>query len=523
MRNVSPPIVSSRFAIRSLLGQGGFGQVFLAFDREVGDACALKVIRDELAENPAYQEAFRKEALTWLHLGKHANIVSAKAVDLFNGRLFIALEFIPPDESGMNSLEKALSTRRIRLEQALRWAVELCWGMSFAYSRGLVAHRDLKPANVLIDQHGRVKISDFGLASHVMIQSGGAKVVSGTPAYMAPEQFIGCSKCDERSDIYSFGIILFQLATGGRLPFEPPDAAPGELFACFEKLHNTFEVPNVRSELDGVVRRCLAKNPAGRFASFKQVEEALQRLSADIAGQRYNLPRQDELNAADYNNRAVSFYLLGQKDEAVRCVNTAIDLTPDFSLAINNKAAFLADSGLLTEAIELWQRLTREKPRLGRPFYNLANVSLARGDLVEAARLYNHAMNNEPYYVPAIVNAAICEQKQGNLDAAFGLYEKATQIASNDAQVFYNFGILLAENARFQAALTPLERAVALNPRHASAHNYLGLCHAALGQRAAAATCYDAALTIDPNHMHAIKNKVLLKQNRDGLWKRLFG
>src|SRR5437870_13269599 len=96
----SPPVVSSRFVIRSLLGEGGFGQVFLAFDREIGDVCALKVIRDELGADCHHQEAFRKEALAWLHFGRQANIVSAKAVDVFNGRLFIALEFIPPDESG---------------------------------------------------------------------------------------------------------------------------------------------------------------------------------------------------------------------------------------------------------------------------------------------------------------------------------------------------------------------------------------------------------------------------------------
>lgn len=183
----SPPIVSSRFVIRSLLGGSGFGQVFLAFDREIVDVCALKVIRDELGADPRHQEAFRKEALTWLHFGRHANIVSAKAVDVFNGRLFIALEFIPPDESGINSLEKALTSRRIGQEQALRWAIEICWGMTFAYSRGLIAHRDLKPANLLIDQHGRVKISDFGLASHVSNESGERGGVSGTPLYMPPE------------------------------------------------------------------------------------------------------------------------------------------------------------------------------------------------------------------------------------------------------------------------------------------------------------------------------------------------
>lgn len=510
--------------IRSLLGEGGFGQVFLAFDREIGDVCALKVIRDELGADRHHQEAFRKEALTWLHFGRHANIVSAKAVDVFNERLFIALEFIPPDESGINSLEKALTKRRIGQEQALRWAIEICWGMSFAYSRGLIAHRDLKPANLLIDQHGRVKISDFGLASHVSTESGERGVVSGTPLYMPPEQFVSSSECDERSDIYSFGIILFQLATGGRLPFELPAAPRRDLFAFFRQLHSTFQVPNIQSPFGAVIRRCLSKNREGRFASFAQVEDALQSLSTSIVGRRYIPPSQDELNAADCNNRAVSFYLLGQKDDAIRFVNLAIKAMPGFSLAKNNKAAFLADTGRLTEAVELWQALTRENPRLGRPFYNLANVSLAEGDLAQAARLYEQAMANDPDYVPAIVNAAICEQRQGDVNAALRLYDKAALVAPNDAQVFYNIGVLLVEKERFQEAIAPLSRTVALNSRHISAHNYLGLCHAALGQNAAAVECYDAALGIDPNYSHALANKARLTPNRGGgFWGRVFG
>ncbi len=251
----APPIVSSRFVIRSLLGEGGFGQVFLAFDREVGDVCALKVIGDELEENRHQQDAFRKEALIWLQFDRHANVVAAKAVDVFNGRLFIALEFIPPDETGINSLEKALARRAIGQEQALKWAIEICWGMSFAYSGGLVAHRDLKPANLLIDQHGRVKISDFGLASHVNAESEERESVSGTPLYMPPEQFISSSECDERSDIYSFGIILFQLAAGGRLPFDLPVSTRRDYFAFFRHLHNTFEVPNIQSLADVTLRQ----------------------------------------------------------------------------------------------------------------------------------------------------------------------------------------------------------------------------------------------------------------------------
>jgi serine/threonine protein kinase len=510
--------------IRSLLGEGGFGQVFLAFDSEIGDVCALKVIRDELGANRHHQDAFKEEALTWLQFGRHANIVSAKAVDVFNGRLFIALEFIPPDESGINSMEKALVRRTIGKERALNWAIEICWGMSFAYSRGLIAHRDLKPANLLIDQHERVKISDFGLATHVCTESGERRVVSGTPLYMPPEQFICSSECDERSDIYSFGIILFQLATGGGLPFELPASPRLDLFAFFRQLHSTFEVPSIQSPFSAVIRRCLSKNREGRFASFAQIEDALQSLRLSIAGRRYTPPSQDEVNAADCNNRAVSFYLLGQKDDALRFVNMAINEMPGFSLATNNKAAFLADSGRLAEAVQIWRSLTRERPELGRPFYNLANVNLAKGDLAEASQLYNKAIANEPDYVPAIVNAAICEQKRGNLDAALRLYEKAAQVAPNDAQVFYNIGVLLIEDGRFQEAIAPLNRTLALNLGHASAHNYLGLCHAALGQNDVALKCYDAALAIDPTYSHALANKARLTPNRGGgFWRRVFG
>jgi serine/threonine protein kinase len=520
----SSPILGSRFVIRSLLGEGGFGQVFLAFDREIKEPCALKVIRSELVANSHYLEAFRMEALTWLHFGRHENIVSAKAVDVFNGRLFIALEFIPPDESGINTLDKMLARKRISPDQALRWAIEICWGMSYAYSCGLIAHRDLKPANLLIDQHGQIKISDFGLASHLRTESRGNGVVSGTPLYMPPEQFISSSLCNECSDIYSFGIILFQLATGGRLPFDFSARPQGDMIAFFRQLHNTFEVPTISSPINEVIHRCLLKHPEGRFNSFAQIEAELQRLLVNIAGRRYIRPSQEVVNAAECNNRAVSFYLLGQKDDALRSVELAIKAMPSFALAKNNKAAFLADIGRLTDAIQIWRTLIRDNPDLGRPFYNLANISLSKGDLAQAAQFYKQAMANEPDYTPAIVNAAICEQRRGNLSDALRLYENAAQVAPNDAQVFYNIGVFHLENERFQEAITPLSRTVALNPRHVSAHNYLGLCHASLGQKAEALKFYDAALAIDPNYQHALANKARLAQNRSGsFWGRVFG
>jgi serine/threonine protein kinase len=156
--------IGPKYEVYNVLGVGGFGVVYLVYSREMKSVYALKTFRDEYLEDPQTRDRFRKEAQVWIDLERHPNLVRASFIDEISGRLFIALEYIAPDEHGLNSLEGYLRYTPPDLAQNLRWSIQFCHGMEYAYSKGIRAHRDIKPANIMISQDKAVKISDFGLA-----------------------------------------------------------------------------------------------------------------------------------------------------------------------------------------------------------------------------------------------------------------------------------------------------------------------------------------------------------------------
>ncbi len=234
-------VIGGKYEVHGQIGKGGFGLVLLVYDREDGDVCALKTFRDEFLADAAARGAFRREALLWVNLDEHPFILAAQYIEEFSGRLFVGMNYIAPDERGWVSLADHLVRFRNGqdADQALKWAIQFCRGMEHANAHGIEAHRDIKPTNILISQDGTLKISDFGLAAAAahasptgpsgsivtggsdgvglsVVLSGGRRV-SGTPGYIAPEVFRG-EKADVRSDIYSFGLVLWQMAAGSRKP-----------------------------------------------------------------------------------------------------------------------------------------------------------------------------------------------------------------------------------------------------------------------------------------------------------------
>lgn len=136
---------------------------------------AMKTFRDEYLADAQARERFRREASVWVDLERHPYLVRAYFVEEVAGRLFIAMEYIAPDEHGINTLEGYLRQSPPDLAQSLRWAIQFCHGMQYAYSKGIRCHRDIKPANIMIGQDKTVRITDFGLAGAL----GTAKVASG--------------------------------------------------------------------------------------------------------------------------------------------------------------------------------------------------------------------------------------------------------------------------------------------------------------------------------------------------------
>ncbi len=514
-------VVNERFSIHSLLGEGGFGHVYLAFDRDLGRTCALKMLRPELSSDTHTRDSFTNEAKIWLNFGKHPNVVSALAVDLFNEKLYIALEFVPPDELGVNTLDQAMSKRSIGLPLTLQWAIEITSGLLHGYNHGLIAHRDLKPSNIMVDASDHAQITDFGLANYHIAQTRSRidTSISGTPLYMAPEQFVDGGRCNQQSDIYSFGIILYQMLHKGELPFDLPDPDPQAYFAVLRYVHNSYQLARFDSPLYLVIKKCLEKNPECRYSRVDDLLRDLEQIYCDVFRRKFNLPSEAETTARDLNNRAVSFFMLGEVPHALNLIDEALIIDPNLHLAINNKASFLASFGRVSDAVSLWTTLTQVAPNFGRSFYNLGNVLMGKGRLEAAIGRFRECISVEPGYLPALANLAICYQRLGNNAAASMMYDEAIGVAPNDAQLHYNKGVFLVENEQFTGALHHLTFAVSLNPSHVSTLNYLGLCYRGIGEHQKAITCFDKALSINPSYEHAIRNRaaaiVLLRTHEE--------
>jgi serine/threonine protein kinase len=259
--------------ILELIGQGGMGAVYRARQRSLDRIVALKVLPPEVGHDPAFAERFGREARALGSL-THPNIVMVFDFGQVSGYFYFVMEYV----DGVN-LRQSLQTARLTPEQALAIVPQVCEALQYAHDQGIV-HRDIKPENVLLDRKGRVKIADFGLAKllgrgYEHLSLTGTGQVMGTPHYMAPEQMEKPMQVDHRADIYSLGVVFYELLTG-ELPlgrFAPPS-----------------EKSNVSADLDEVVLRTLEKEPGRRYQHASEVKTAVEMLSHE--------PRQNPRAAA---------------------------------------------------------------------------------------------------------------------------------------------------------------------------------------------------------------------------------
>ncbi|MBZ5589346.1 MAG: protein kinase [Acidobacteriia bacterium] len=259
-------VLADRHRIVGLLGRGGMGEVYRADDLKLGQAVALKFLPSERAADEAFLERFRAEVRTSRQVA-HPNVCRVYDIGEADGRHFLTMEYV--DGEDLSSLLHRIG--KLPKAKALEVARQLCAGLAAIHDRG-VLHRDLKPANVMLDGHGRVRITDFGLA--LGANESGLGEVAGTPAYMAPEQFAGNAPTVQ-TDLYALGLVLYEAYTGKRV-FE----AAG--FLQWKEKH-THTPPTAPSQLEGdvdaaverAVMRCLEKDPARRPSSARALAAAL--------------------------------------------------------------------------------------------------------------------------------------------------------------------------------------------------------------------------------------------------------
>ena len=271
---VSPRTFSNRYELTHLIARGGMAQVYLAHDRLLDRPVALKVLFPELSVDLAFVERFRREAQAAANLA-HPNIVQVFDWGEDNGSYFIVMEYV----EGRSLSAMLRQSPRLHPTEAAEIAAKVAAGLAYAHRRGVV-HRDVKPGNILLTPAGEVKVTDFGIARAVNTEDSLTQVgsVMGTAAYFSPEQAEGLT-VDARSDLYSLGVVLFEMLTG-RTPFmgDSPVVVASKHVREQAPLARSIN-PSVPVPLEAIVSMAMAKAPSERYQSAEDFRADLLRFT----------------------------------------------------------------------------------------------------------------------------------------------------------------------------------------------------------------------------------------------------
>ncbi|MGC8839767.1 MAG: protein kinase domain-containing protein, partial [Anaerolineae bacterium] len=263
-------VLKGRYSILEVIGRGGVATVYLGWDVLARRKVAIKILKEEYTEHPEFPERFRREAEAVLHLDD-PHIVGFLDYGVDEGRHFLVMEHI----EGKTLAQVIQERGPLPIEEALDIACQVCDALEVAHRKGII-HRDIKPQNLMLTPDGMVKVMDFGLArvatGVTLTQTG---VFMGTPRYVSPEVVKG-ERVDHRGDLYSLGIVLYEMLTGD-IPFAT-DSTWALLQAHVQEIPPPVRKarPEVPEWLDRVLARALAKEPAERFQSAAEFREALQ-------------------------------------------------------------------------------------------------------------------------------------------------------------------------------------------------------------------------------------------------------
>ena len=271
-------VLNERYQLISLVGGGGMAQVYKARDNVLGRVVAVKILREQYANDAQFVARFKREAQAAANLA-HPNIVNVYDVGQDGNVYYIIMEFI----SGESLKELITRSAPLPTDSAVSIAAQILAGLEYAHRSGLI-HRDIKPQNVVITREGSVKVTDFGIAKSVSdLGLTEAGMALGTAHYFSPEQAKG-ERVVPQSDIYAVGVSLYEMLTG-HIPFES-DTAVGLAYKHISEMPRppSQQNPNVPARLDTIVMKALAKEPAQRYNSAADMEKALRNLQ--VSGQQ---------------------------------------------------------------------------------------------------------------------------------------------------------------------------------------------------------------------------------------------
>jgi tetratricopeptide (TPR) repeat protein len=511
--------IQGRYEVRKIL-PGGMGIIYVVYDREDSVPLALKTFRDEVfARNLRIAERFRQEARIWINLDSHQNVTEARMVQQIEGKPYLFLEYV----SG-GDLSSWIGTPRLTedLPQLLRFAIHFCDGMTHALFKGVTAHRDVKPQNCLVTQDNTLKVTDFGLAKvfddvDMAVKESSAPdagrmcvglthtgATAGTPTHMAPEQFDDAKHVDVQADIYSFGVMLYQMLTG-RVPFK------GRTWDELKRQHKGAAPPPLvlkDREVAEVVERCLAKEASERFRNFGEVREQLRDIYRRLTGEF--APRSALASMTDpwrEHNKGVSLAELGYIEESLGYYDKIIEEVPTLATTLVNKGGALRRLGRLEEALTYLDRAIEANVRDVRAWVVKGGVMGELGRTDEELYCLDRALEINPRSDFAWNNKGWALSKKGEIREALSCYDHALEANPRLEQTWINKAGALSRLGQTEEALSCLDRALEINPRFAKVWAEKAEALYRLGLKEEAIACYDQALEIAPHDERVLNTK----------------
>lgn len=518
--------------------QSGMGVVYLVQNRELPRPVVLKTFQRPLSADAKRQ--FMSEAHTWIRAGAHPNIVQAHWVREIANQLFVAAEYVAPDEEGRNTLTHFLSEGQLRPEIVLLWAAQFCYGMDYARSKGVLAHRDIKPDNLMIDQTATLKVTDFGIAKSIDSDATTTKkqgwwlfrrpqaveTVSktktgsamGTLPYMAPEQFLNAKAVDHRADIYSFGIILYQMVTGNAYPYQIKSDSQ-DIGSEFFQAHSAQAPLPVDSPLMPIIARCLEKKPERRYATY---DAFLADLGVVAKKLRIKLPRVVHVAKEDEEiyAKAQSYVALGDKDRALKAINDYVSKYAENECGWTEKGRIHFERGEYPEGLAATKQSLEVNPYNTHAWNNLGILlNRTTAPIAEVKKAYANALHFDPYNTAAMMNLVGPLVLQKKYSEATELAIKALKLRPDKPLVRQNAEVLLKElfaEKQVAAAETLLYGWTEARPTDTDAWHNLGLMSLDKGALDHAIDCFTRVHELAPQDNFAVLQlaKVCFKKKR---------
>jgi tetratricopeptide (TPR) repeat protein len=457
--------------------KGGMGIVYIAYDTASSLHYAVKTFQEQFLWDKSVISMFINEAEVWIRMDSHENVVQAKFIKIIDGKPYLFLEYIRGTD-----LESIIKEGSLSVDDAVNYAIQFCSGMSHAYNVYSIVHRDIKPSNCLISHDNILKITDFGLVKIFKERAdeelkGTAKRLPqdlrltatnsflGTIPYMAPERLIYMESGDIRSDIYSFGVMCYEMLSR-QLPYSA-EALSENFIVIVSQNHIPLHELNasIPLELSQIIDRCLEKQPESRYRDFDDIKERLLEFyERHLKKEFVHHETVKNVSSAELVEKGNSLMSIGKEQQALECFESSLVIDPESYEALNGKSVALLKTGRYQEALSSFEILLFKKPDREDIMRNKGLALLEMGRFKEALACFENVLGRKPRDAFSWWKKALIYEKLGRTIEALPFYEKALGFDPKLLEAWDDQGVLLFRIGRPSDALACFNAALGINP-----------------------------------------------------------